>query len=180
MPSPVFTVKNGAFDDFLSVYDPTTQIKTKLLFRASGNRNPVERARIMNRLLDDGADPSAEAEYGSTLLGVLEAEHDPMVDGPLLERLIAYGANVNFLERKGDRPIDYVRRMMGVRDADRWPYYKAIFESGTLNLDLPKNPRHPDGPTYRESFANSTGADRFPVLYAYFNAWATRNPRPAT
>lgn len=178
MPSPVFTVRNGTYEEFLDVYDPATQDITKLLFRASGNHDPVERARIMNRLLDDGADPSAEHEQGSTLLAVIETDHDPSVDGPLLERLIAGGANVNAMDRKGDRVIDLVRRMSGVSDADRKPYYQAIFESGSLDLDLPESPRRPEGPTYRDSFEQSSGKDRFPVLHAYFDAWAERNPRP--
>ncbi|GAA1998944.1 hypothetical protein [Brevibacterium samyangense] len=176
MPSVVFTARNGTYEEFLSVYDPATQDVTKLLFKASAHRNAVDRAKIMHRLLDDGADPSAEDEFGSTLLGVLEVEHDPAADGRLLERLIADGANVNALGRKGDRPIDLVRRMSGVKDEDRTPYYKVLFEADGLDLDLPENSRDPEGPTYRESFTDSEEKDRFPVMHRYFSEWERQHP----
>src|SRR5699024_10904838 len=100
MPSPMFAAKNSTYDGFLTVYDRRKQNPTKRLFKAAAHSDPAERAAIMHRLLDDGADPSAENEHGSTLLRVLGSwGHDPGADGPLLVRLIAGGADVNKLER---------------------------------------------------------------------------------
>ncbi|GAA4284749.1 hypothetical protein GCM10022261_22800 [Brevibacterium daeguense] len=173
MASVLYASRNGTYDEFVEQYDASSADREKLLVSALTHPEPVHRVAIATRLLDDGADiVEAERRHGAVLLSLLPAlRHDSALEGPLVQRLVDGGADVNALERRGDRPINYVIRM-SLPDEERGPFYRALFGSGRLDLAVPADPRQPDGPTLIEHLLANPETQKLPVLRDHLVRWA--------
>lgn len=171
MPTAFMAAQTGDYDAFASVYHPAGDDATALLFQALSNPDPVARAAIAHRLIDDGADTAAigaRATTINTLLG--QVRHDVALEAPLLQRLIDGGADVNHREERGLLPVRQVVKV-GVDGGDegRRPLYEVLFAAPDLDLTLPSHPRKPEV-SQREQF-ELPAWQRFPVLLEHVRRW---------
>lgn len=99
-------------------------------------RDPVVRARLVNRLLDDGADPRKSLDSGYGVIHALCASKglDPEADAPLMRRLIAAGADVNALSRRSGFPLMVLISRFDVRDDFLMPIYRVFLEQPDLDV----------------------------------------------
>lgn len=94
---------SGSYDDFVAAYTVKDAHEVMgdgrtILTEALTHPGPPERFKIVSLLLDDGADAAFVVEpehYGSLHVLFGGGRLDPDVDAPLVERLIAQGADVN-------------------------------------------------------------------------------------
>lgn len=107
-----------------------------LLKFAMGNRDVGTRVTIAMTLLDDGADASWTDGKGVTLLHVLLArpQHDYTVEAPLVERLIAGGADINRVSPRFGTPLEVATMRTRLTDEELAPLYGVFFSQPDLDL----------------------------------------------
>lgn len=131
-------------EEFLDRYEPWMAASWRdsfgdpLLARALANHDPVTRVDLASRLLDDGADASAQYENGGTAAHMLLAQvhHNPEVEAPLLERLFDGGADVNKVVRTKalGTPLNALVGKFKFSDEFFAPFYDVFFSRGDLDL----------------------------------------------
>lgn len=110
-----------------------------MLLGAVSNRDPRERAQIVELLLNDGADVSYVSAGDKinvlhVLLGNSLKQVDVKYDAPLLRRLIDAGADVNLRSPRFGRPIELLRRLP-LSDEESFQLADAFFSSPDIDLD---------------------------------------------
>lgn len=174
MPTAFMAAKTTGYAEFAAAYDPTSDDATELLFQALSNTDPVARAEIAHRLLDEGAD-AAHLQAQATTINVLlgQVQHDIELEAPLLRRLIAGGADVNHREERGLLPVRQLIKIGAAGgDEGRRPLYEALFSAPKLDLSLPSHPRKQEV-SQRQQF-NLPAWERFPVLLEHLRDWDRR------
>lgn len=148
MANPIFLAEEADEQEFLAAYDPATTPTYRseaagdtVLFGALVNPDLDARVAIMNRLLDDGADPGIVTHSGVTVLHVLltNDEFEPEQDAQLLRRLLAGGAPINRIDSKHGAPLAILFDNYMLEDDEAEPLYEAFFERPDLNLDARGN-----------------------------------------
>jgi len=142
---------SGDYDAFTQAYAADPLDPTRLLIPALGNSDPAARVAIAHRLLDDGADPTV-LQGGNSTINVLlgQLAHDPEVEAPLLERLIAGGADINHQSHRGDAPIMQLVTATRISDEQMVPFYRVLLAQPTLDLEQRALPKGTDTQTIRE------------------------------
>ena len=104
-----------------------------LLVLALGNRDPVQRVAMANRLLDDGADPNRWSPL-HVLLG--RTNHDFELEAPLVARLLDAGADVNRVVRDKltGTPLESLASTFKFSDRDLAPFYEVLLARPDLDL----------------------------------------------
>lgn len=137
-----FIAGNGTFEEFVSAYEPADAAWSSpatgetLLKFAVGNHDVDARIAIATRLLDDGADPSYAADGGTNLLHVLlgRRQHDFAAEAPLVERLIAGGADINRVIPRFGTPLETATVDSEFAEAELAPLYDVFFAQPDLDL----------------------------------------------
>lgn len=137
-----FIAGNGSYEEFLAEYEPSDAAwaspstgETLLKF-AVGNHDVEARIAIATRLLDDGADPAYSMENGTNLLHVLlgRRKQDFAAEAPLLERLIAGGADINKVIARFGTPLETATVDSAFTEAELAPAYDVFFAQPDLDL----------------------------------------------
>lgn len=137
----VHLAKMSTAADFFAAYQPgqaNAQDSTgrTVLLAALGNTDLSARSAIANRLLDDGADPTAVSGNGATTLHVLlgHVRHDIAAETPVLRRLLDGGADRNAVMPKFGTPLQTLLGMFQLTDEQLAPFYDEIFARPGLDL----------------------------------------------
>jgi hypothetical protein len=144
VPNAFSAAKSGSLEDFVAVYDPSVQRRSDqeltLLHRAMGNRHLDARVAIANHLLDHGADADARVEpEGYTALHILfgQTSHDFEAEVPLVQRLLAGGADVNAIAAKWGTATQTLAGVLKFSDDELAPFYDVLFARDDLDLVTP-------------------------------------------
>lgn len=137
-----FVAGNGSAEEFFSAYDPSQaswvspSTGQSLLSFAVANGDVAARVAISTRLLDDGADPAWEGRGGVNLLHTLlgARDHDFVAEAPLLERLIAGGADINRVVPRFGTPLETATVDSAFTEAELAPVYDVFFAQPDLDL----------------------------------------------
>lgn len=130
----------GSFDEFMSEYKPADatdpEAGERLLKRAVTNGDIAARVAIATRLLDDGADPAQATEDGANVLHALlgARDHDFAAEAPLLERLIAGGADINKVIARFGTPLETATVDSAFTESELAPVYDVFFAQPDLDL----------------------------------------------
>lgn len=137
-----FVAGNGSVEEFLSGYKPSDATwaspstgETLLKF-ALTNDDVQARVAIATRLLDDGADPAWQAGSGTNLLHVLfgRRTQDFTAERPLIERLVAGGADINSVIARFGTPLETATLDSAFSEAELAPVYDVFFAQPDLDL----------------------------------------------
>ena len=182
--SPYLTVKLCPPEDFWSTYDPATTPHEQdrdggtALVAACDHKDPNVRLAMANRLLDDGADPTAytRAERLNTPHLLLTPSNSPPAENvpaeaALLNRLLDGGADINLRSPRWGTPLQALKDIK-LADEEMVPYYDVIFERPNLRFDL-KLARSKTNPL---SDIMRGVAPRLPLLNARFEAYILEHP----
>lgn len=140
MSSLIFTAGNGSAEEFLAAYEagerPDPATAGKLLLEAVGNDDLTARVAIANRLLDDGADATSTTSSAANVLHVLlgRRKQDFGAQAPLLERLIAGGADINAVIARFGTPLETATVDSAFTEAELAPVYDVFFAQPDLDL----------------------------------------------
>lgn len=138
----LFASTRRSYDEFAAVYVPADAKGRNggdVLLDAAGNTDPVARAAIVNRLLDDGAPPTAvhedQTNAAEIILGAVR--HDFQLEAPLIKRLLDGGVNVNKIDRKDGTLLDVVAGLPPhVSEETYWPVAEVLLARPELDLTL--------------------------------------------
>jgi hypothetical protein len=146
VPSLFSLAKRASYEDFLAGYDPADaravdSTGSTVLHAALANQ-PVVRAEIAGRLLDDGADAAARTGSGATTAHVLlgRPRLDPETDAPLLARLFAGGCDPNATYERFGTPLLTLARQLKFPDSALAPLYDVLLAAPGLDLTAPPPP----------------------------------------
>lgn len=145
--NPYYAASDDSYEEFMEHYVRELTID----FRRSGggtplmgalrNKNPQDKVRIANLLLDDGADASLVAE-GSDQINVLHVlfglrwkYHDFQLEAPLLARLLEGGADINLKSPRFGVPMEMLASM-GASDEELAPFYDVVFSRPDIDFDV--------------------------------------------
>lgn len=140
MGSLLFVAGNGSYDEFVAGYDacegPEPGAVGQLVLEAVGNDDVQARIAIANRLLDDGADATRTSSSGANVLHAMlgRRAHDFAAEAPLLERLIAGGADINKVIARFGTPLETVTLDSAFSEAELAPVYDVFFAQPHLDL----------------------------------------------
>ncbi|WP_435770341.1 hypothetical protein [Nocardioides sp. SYSU DS0651] len=128
----------GTLDEFLASYraadatDP--ELGTDLLFESVRNKDIAARTGIATRLLDDGADATAERRGLGILHQLLTyGVHDFPAEVPLLQRLLAEGADVNRVDPRTGTPLEALAAQFKFSDDQLAPFYDVLLTDPRLD-----------------------------------------------
>jgi uncharacterized protein len=140
MASLIFTTGNGSYEEFLTLYEssekPDSAAAGELLFEAVSNDDLVARVAIASRLLDDGADATYASSSGANALHAMlgRRKQDFAAEAPLLERLIASGADINKVIPRFGTPLETATLDSAFTEAELGPVYDVFFAQPNLDL----------------------------------------------
>ncbi|MBI9114692.1 hypothetical protein [Sanguibacter suaedae] len=144
LPSLITAARRCSLDEFLRIYEPgsaqswVSGTGETLLHFALQNGEPANRVAIAMRLLDDNADAAAlvpPEQYTTLHLLFAHNSHDFQAEAPLLERLIAGGADVNMVAGRGwGTPLQALASLGKYSDDELEPFYNVLFARPGLDL----------------------------------------------
>ena len=135
-----FVAGSGSVEEFLAEYEsratPDPSAAGELLLQAVGNDDIAARIGIATRLLDDGADATSATSSGANVLHVLlgRRSQDFAAEAPLLERLVAKGADVNKVIARFGTPLETATLDSAFTEAELAPVYDLFFAQPDLDL----------------------------------------------
>lgn len=133
-------LSRGTFEEFLDAYDPRIvnwdgYATGSLLTLALSNRRQVEeRVKIVERLLDDGADVTVGQPLHVLLGG---NTHDFDSEVRLLERLLDEGADVNESTSRDGTPLETIAARFKYDDRTLTPVYDVLLRRPDIDLLRP-------------------------------------------
>ncbi len=143
--NPWYSAESDTFERFMEQYDAKLAVEyrepggTTALHGALMNSGMVDRVRIANRLLDDGADASAVIRSDNVnALHVLFAgrkKHDFVLEAPLLKRLLDGGADINLRSARSGVPLQALEDI-SADDEELAPFYDVVFERPDIDFDV--------------------------------------------
>ena len=107
----------------------------ELIFYAAGNTKIQERYRLVNYLIDEGANVHILDKYGDSLLHVLlgHVQHDLPSEVALCRRLIEMGVDINILNNKNVLAIQWLMNMK-YSDEKLKPLYDLWFAQDYVDV----------------------------------------------
>ena len=133
------TARMKTFDEFKELYDKKylneSDDEKALIFYAAGNTKIQERYRLVNYLIDEGANVHILDKYGDSLLHVLlgHVQHDLPSEVALCRRLIEMGVDINILNNKNVLAIQWLINMK-YSDEKLKPLYDLWFEQDYVDV----------------------------------------------
>ena len=127
------------FDEFKELYDKKylneSDDEKALIFYAAGNTKIQERYRLVNYLIDEGANVHILDKYGDSLLHVLlgHVQHDLPSEVALCRRLIEMGVDINILNNKNVLAIQWLMNMK-YSDEKLKPLYDLWFAQDYVDV----------------------------------------------
>lgn len=147
MPALVSLAKRGTDDAFMAAYEPSQATAPQrggstLLHIAVANGDLEARIAIANQLLDDGAEPGAVSDEGSTVLHVLFAtpKHDFDAEPALVRRLIDGGADINRTNAAYGPPLPVAIDRMLAFEPEARGILEAAVAGGVVDWSVPVHP----------------------------------------
>lgn len=133
------TARMKTFDEFKELYDKKylneSDDEKALIFYAAGNTKIQERYRLVNYLIDEGANVHILDKYGDSLLHVLlgHVQHDLPSEVALCRRLIEMGVDINILNNKNVLAIQWLMNMK-YSDEKLKPLYDLWFAQDYVDV----------------------------------------------
>lgn len=133
------TARMKTFDEFKELYDKKylneIDDEKALIFYAAGNTKIQERYRLVNYLIDEGANVHILDQYGDSLLHVLlgHVQHDLPSEVALCRRLIEMGVDINILNNKNVLAIQWLMNMK-YSDEKLKPLYDLWFAQDYVDV----------------------------------------------
>lgn len=133
------TARMKTFDEFKELYDKKylneIDDEKALIFYAAGNTKIQERYRLVNYLIDEGANVHILDKYGDSLLHVLlgHVQHDLSSEVALCRRLIEMGVDINILNNKNVLAIQWLMNMK-YSDEKLKPLYDLWFAQDYVDV----------------------------------------------
>lgn len=133
------TARMKTFDEFKELYDKKylneIDDEKALIFYAAGNTKIQERYRLVNYLIDEGANVHILDKYGDSLLHVLlgHVQHDLPSEVALCRRLIEMGVDINILNNKNVLAIQWLMNMK-YSDEKLKPLYDLWFAQDYVDV----------------------------------------------
>ena len=133
------TARMKTFDEFKELYDKKylneSDDEKALIFYAAGNTKIQERYRLVNYLIDEGANVHILDKYGDSLLHVLlgHVQHDLPSEAALCRRLIEMGVDINILNNKNVLAIQWLMNMK-YSDEKLKPLYDLWFAQDYVDV----------------------------------------------
>ena len=133
------TARMKTFDEFKELYDKKylneSDDEKTLIFYAAGNTKIQERYRLVNYLIDEGANVHILDKYGDSLLHVLlgHVQHDLPSEVALCRRLIEMGVDINILNNKNVLAIQWLMNMK-YSDEKLKPLYDLWFAQDYVDV----------------------------------------------
>ena len=133
------TARMKTFDEFKELYDKKylneIDDEKALIFYAAGNTKIQERYRLVNYLIDEGANVHILDKYGDSLLHVLlgHVQHDLPSEVALCKRLIGMGVDINILNNKNVLAIQWLMNMK-YSDEKLKPLYDLWFAQDYVDV----------------------------------------------
>lgn len=141
MVSPLMAAKKHDLATFLDACRQRPEIDPlKYFVDAFSNPDPLARVELANWMLDKGADANQTVGRDETnALHVLFSQRtlDPQLEAPLVQRLLAAGADINAHSSRSGTPLQVLQENTGLGDTELAPLYDVIFAHPGIDWDVP-------------------------------------------